>query len=79
MPNIGPLELAVVVIIAIVILGPKKLPEVGRSVGRGIREFKGTISGDDSQPREGEASSKSSAARSDATVLRGEVVHDPKG
>ena len=46
MPNIGPLELVVVLIIALVVLGPKKLPEVGRSVGRGMREFKGEISGD---------------------------------
>ncbi len=45
MPNIGPMELIVVLVIALVILGPKKLPEVGRSVGHGIREFKDSISG----------------------------------
>jgi sec-independent protein translocase protein TatA len=45
MPNIGPLELIVVLVIALVILGPKKLPEVGRSVGKGMREFKDSISG----------------------------------
>ena len=45
LPNVGPLELAVVVIVALVVLGPKKLPEVGRSVGKGIREFRGSISG----------------------------------
>jgi sec-independent protein translocase protein TatA len=44
MPNIGPLELAVVVIIALVVFGPKRLPELGRSMGRGIREFRSTIS-----------------------------------
>ena len=47
MPNIGPLELAIVVIIALVIFGPKKLPELGSSLGRGMREFKSSISGDD--------------------------------
>jgi sec-independent protein translocase protein TatA len=34
-----------VLIIALVVLGPKKLPEVGRSVGRGLREFRNSISG----------------------------------
>jgi sec-independent protein translocase protein TatA len=46
MPNIGPMELVVVLIIALVIIGPKKLPDVGRSMGRGMREFKGAISGE---------------------------------
>lgn len=45
MPNIGPLEIAIVLIIALVILGPKKLPDMGRSMGRGMREFKEAISG----------------------------------
>jgi sec-independent protein translocase protein TatA len=42
--NIGPMELVVVLIIALVVLGPKKLPEVGRSLGKGMREFKDSIS-----------------------------------
>jgi len=46
MPNIGPMELVVVLIIALIVLGPKKLPGVGRSVGKGLREFKGALSGD---------------------------------
>jgi sec-independent protein translocase protein TatA len=49
MPNIGPLELAIVLIIALVIFGPKRLPELGRSMGRGIREFKSSVSGDSDQ------------------------------
>ncbi len=43
--NIGPMELIVVLIIALVVLGPKKLPEVGKSLGKGMREFKDSISG----------------------------------
>ena len=43
--NIGPMELIVVLVIALVVLGPKKLPEVGKSLGRGMREFKESISG----------------------------------
>jgi sec-independent protein translocase protein TatA len=53
MPSIGPLEIAVVLIIALVILGPKKLPEMGRSLGRGMHEFKESVTGgghDDSKP-----------------------------
>ena len=46
MPNIGPLELAIVAIIALVIFGPKRLPELGKSLGSGMREFKASISGD---------------------------------
>jgi sec-independent protein translocase protein TatA len=47
MPNIGPMELIVVLAIALIILGPKKLPEAGRSVGKGLRELKGALSGED--------------------------------
>jgi sec-independent protein translocase protein TatA len=45
MGNIGAGELIVVLIIALVVIGPKKLPDVARSVGSGVREFKETISG----------------------------------
>ena len=47
MPNIGPMEIMLVAIIALVVLGPKKLPEAGRSLGKGIRELKGSLSGDE--------------------------------
>jgi sec-independent protein translocase protein TatA len=42
--NIGPMELVVVLVIALVVLGPKKLPEVGKSLGKGMREFKESLS-----------------------------------
>lgn len=45
--NIGPLEIVVVLIIALIVFGPKRLPELGRSLGRGIREFRGSVSGED--------------------------------
>ncbi len=42
--NLGPGELLLILAIALVVLGPKKLPEVGRSLGRGMREFKQSVS-----------------------------------
>ena len=47
MPTIGPLELIVVMIIALVILGPKRLPAAGKSLGDGMRQFRDSISGND--------------------------------
>jgi sec-independent protein translocase protein TatA len=49
MPNTGPLEIAIVAIIALVIFGPKRLPELGSSLGRGMREFKSSITGEDKE------------------------------
>jgi sec-independent protein translocase protein TatA len=46
MPNVGPMELVLVLAIALIVLGPKKLPEVGRSIGHGLREFKESLAGD---------------------------------
>jgi sec-independent protein translocase protein TatA len=44
--QVGPLELIVVLAVALIVLGPKKLPEVGRSLGRGLREFKTSLTGE---------------------------------
>jgi sec-independent protein translocase protein TatA len=44
--NIGPMELIIVLVIALIVLGPKRLPDAGRSLGRGLREFKESLSGD---------------------------------
>ncbi len=45
--NIGPMELVLVLAIALIVLGPKKLPEAGRAVGKGMREFKDSLTGGD--------------------------------
>src|SRR4051794_18325756 len=45
MPSIGPMELIVVLVIALLVLGPKKLPSAGRALGEGIRGFKDSVTG----------------------------------
>jgi sec-independent protein translocase protein TatA len=45
MPNIGPMELIIVLIIALFILGPTRLPSAGRSLGQGLREFRDGVTG----------------------------------
>ena len=46
MPNIGPLEIAVVLIVVLLVFGPKRLPDLGRSLGSGMRQFKDAIGGE---------------------------------
>jgi sec-independent protein translocase protein TatA len=95
MPNVGPLEIAVVLIIVLIIFGPKRLPELGQSMGRGIREFKNSLSGDKDQDdpqekrRELEASEQVQASRPQpppstpaekpAEPVEGEIVTENKG
>ncbi len=45
MPNIGPAELIVILIVALVVFGPRKLPELGKSLGAGLREFRKSTQG----------------------------------
>ena len=74
--SIGPQEILIVLVIALVVLGPKKLPEVGRSLGKGMREFKTAITGkddDDDQhelpaPKPPETVAASTAPREHDTV-----------
>ncbi len=55
--QVGVLEIAVVLVIALIVLGPKRLPEMARNLGRGVREFREAISMDshhddeDDEPR----------------------------
>jgi len=70
--GIGPLELIIVLVIVLVIFGPKRLPGLGRSLGSGMREFKDSISGKESsgeadeqeaEPEEIEPSTKPAATK----------------
>ena len=50
MPEIGISGLIIILVVALLIFGPKRLPEIGRSLGRGMREFKDSVSGHDDKP-----------------------------
>jgi sec-independent protein translocase protein TatA len=52
----GPLEIVIVLVIVLVIFGPKRLPDLGRSLGRGMREFKDSVTGKDKEHERLEAS-----------------------
>jgi sec-independent protein translocase protein TatA len=53
--QIGPLEIILVLAIALIVLGPKRLPDAGRSIGRGIRNFKAAVSGEDDEDDDAKA------------------------
>jgi len=77
--GIGPLELVIVLAIVLLILGPKRLPGLGRSLGTGMREFKSSITGRHGREELAAAASDrrpgdSSAALADDRPLEGEVV-----
>ena len=72
MPNVGPLEIAIVLVIVLVVFGPKRLPELGKSMGRGIREFKGSLSMDDKDEIPAESSTEPTE------VVEGPVVTEHK-
>ena len=61
MMNVGPMELVLVLAIALIVLGPKKLPEAGRAIGRGMREVKESLSGSDRDDEDDEEARSLSA------------------
>jgi sec-independent protein translocase protein TatA len=77
--GIGPLELIIVLVIALLVFGPKKLPELGRSLGSGMREFKDSITGgddkDDDDPPKLAKAADDVAAASEKT----DAVGRPRG
>ena len=84
--SIGPTELIIVLVIVLVIFGPKRLPGLGRSLGSGMREFRDSISGkgeskrdlddDDDDDDRREANAALGRPDDDTAPVEGEVVSD---
>lgn len=84
MPNIGPMELIIVLVVVLLIFGPKRLPGLGKQLGTGMREFKESISGkgrdddDDDDDRSDRRSAEAALGRPEGeqAPLEGEVVRE---
>jgi sec-independent protein translocase protein TatA len=79
MPNIGLPEILIVLVIALVVFGPKRLPELGQSIGKGFREFKGAVSGDDDVPKNEHLHELTESKTSKPSAVDGEVVTGKTG
>jgi sec-independent protein translocase protein TatA len=81
MPSIGPLEIVVLILILLVIFGPKRIPELGRSIGQGMRNFKESVTGRDRKEERGELEAPSASAGTDrsADTRPGEPTRSPGG
>ena len=62
---IGPWEIAILLVIVLLVFGPKRLPEMGKSLGKGMREFKDSITGKDDDPTPAELPVQTSAQAED--------------
>lgn len=79
MPNIGPMELIVVLVIALLVLGPKRLPGLGKQLGSGMRDFKEAISGNDRDDEDDDRPALTAAQKSEAVTDPAEVPASKTG
>jgi sec-independent protein translocase protein TatA len=73
--NIGPLEIIVVLIIALIVFGPKRLPELGNSLGKGIREFKDSVTGENKDDGDDDDVKAVTASKATATPAEPPTTH----
>jgi sec-independent protein translocase protein TatA len=67
MPTPGPLEIVILLVIVLLIFGPKRLPDLGRSLGSGMRNFKDSVTGKDSDDDEPPRIAQSEPAQPEPT------------
>src|SRR3954451_22261933 len=79
MPNVGPLEIGLVLLVVLVIFGPKRLPDLGRSLGRGMREFKDSVTGKDKDELPSGESSTDTVKAEPADGERERAQRRPRG
>lgn len=77
MPNIGPLELAILLLIVLLIFGPKRLPGLGRQLGSGMREFKDSITGKAGDDDDDAQDAKAHAAPGPPELTKAPVQDEP--
>lgn len=66
--QIGPLEIILVIVVLLVIFGPKRLPSLGKSLGTGMREFKESITGEDKHREQADAPAQPALTQAQADV-----------
>jgi len=64
--QIGPLEIVLVIVVLLIIFGPKRLPSLGKSLGTGMREFKESITGEDKHHEQADTSAQAALAQAQA-------------
>jgi sec-independent protein translocase protein TatA len=69
--SIGPMELIIVLVIVLLIFGPKRLPGLGKQLGSGMREFKDSISGKDRDDETRVTASDDDGGRAEAAAALG--------
>ena len=78
MPNIGPVELGIVLLIILLVFGPKRLPGLGKQLGSGMREFKESITGSSKDDDDDDdADAKPALKRATSTETRVAPVEQP--
>ena len=76
MPNISIWEILLLLLVLLLVFGPKRLPQMGRSLGHGMREFKDSITGK-SKPEEGDEEEEEPAQPQQPAVVAAAATAEP--